>query len=48
MLHAAGLVRVAAQSSDVVVVVSAMKGVTDRLLSIARLLAEGKPCSRPQ
>ena len=43
MLHAAGLVRIAAQDSNVVVVVSAMKGVTDRLLSIARALAEGKP-----
>ena len=42
MLHAAGLVRAAAESSDVIVVVSAMKGVTDRLLSISRLLAEGK------
>ena len=42
MLHAAGLVRTAAQDSDVVVVVSAMKGVTDRLLSISRALAEGK------
>ncbi len=42
MLHAAGLVRAAAQTSNVVVVVSAMKGVTDRLLSIARALAEGK------
>lgn len=42
MLHAAGLVRDAFRSSDVVVVVSAMKGVTDRLLSIAHLLAEGK------
>jgi aspartokinase/homoserine dehydrogenase 1 len=42
MLHAAGLVRAAAQDSDVVVVVSAMKGVTDRLLSISRALAEGK------
>ncbi|HKN74761.1 MAG TPA: aspartate kinase [Candidatus Acidoferrum sp.] len=42
MLHAAGLVRVAAQSSSVIVVVSAMKGVTDRLLSISRALAEGK------
>jgi bifunctional aspartokinase / homoserine dehydrogenase 1 len=42
MLHAAGLVRAAAVSSSVVVVVSAMKGVTDRLLSIARMLAEGK------
>jgi bifunctional aspartokinase / homoserine dehydrogenase 1 len=42
MLHAAGLVRTALQTSNVVVVVSAMKGVTDRLLSIARSLAEGK------
>jgi bifunctional aspartokinase / homoserine dehydrogenase 1 len=42
MLHAAGLVRPFAQSSQVVVVVSAMKGVTDRLLAIAQLLAERK------
>jgi aspartate kinase len=42
MLHAAGLVRTAAQTSNVVVVVSAMKGVTDRLLSVSRSLAEGK------
>jgi bifunctional aspartokinase / homoserine dehydrogenase 1 len=42
MLHAAGLVRAAVRASNVVVVVSAMKGVTDRLLSIARALAEGK------
>lgn len=41
MLHAAALVCSAAQSSHVVVVVSAMKGVTDRLLGIARSLAEG-------
>jgi bifunctional aspartokinase / homoserine dehydrogenase 1 len=41
MLHAAGLVRAAAQDSHVIVVVSAMKGVTDRLLSISRSLAEG-------
>ena len=40
MLHAAGLVHAAAQDSDVIVVVSAMKGVTDRLLSISRALAE--------
>ena len=39
MLHAAGLVRDAAKTSSVVVVVSAMKGVTDRLLSIGPLLA---------
>ena len=42
MLHAAGLVRAAAQSSIVTVVVSAMKSVTDHLLSIASALAEGK------
>jgi len=42
MLHAAGLVRDATQSSNVAVVVSAMKGVTDHLLSIARALADGK------
>jgi bifunctional aspartokinase / homoserine dehydrogenase 1 len=42
MLHAAGLVRSAARSSNVAVVVSAMKGVTDHLLSIARALADGK------
>jgi aspartokinase/homoserine dehydrogenase 1 len=42
MLHAAGLVRSAAVASSVTVVVSAMKGVTDHLLSIARALAEGK------
>jgi len=42
MLHAAGLVRDAAQFSHVVVVVSAMKGVTDRLLSLARSVTERK------
>jgi aspartokinase/homoserine dehydrogenase 1 len=42
MLHAAGLVRAAALTSSVTVVVSAMKGVTDHLLSIARALADGK------
>jgi bifunctional aspartokinase / homoserine dehydrogenase 1 len=42
MVHAAGLVQEAAACSNVVVVVSAMKGVTDRLLSISRSLAEGK------
>jgi bifunctional aspartokinase / homoserine dehydrogenase 1 len=40
MQHAAALVRAAAQDASVVVVVSAMKGVTDRLLSISRSLAE--------
>jgi len=39
MLHAASLVREAAQSSPIVVVVSAMKGVTNRLLEIGQLLA---------
>ena len=42
MLHAAGLVRTAGQSANVIVVVSAMKGVTDRLLSVSRSLAEGR------
>jgi bifunctional aspartokinase / homoserine dehydrogenase 1 len=42
MLHAACLVREAAQAASVIVVVSAMKGVTDRLLSISRALAAGK------
>jgi bifunctional aspartokinase / homoserine dehydrogenase 1 len=42
MLHAAGLVGAAARNSKVTVVVSAMKGVTDRLLSIAHALTEGK------
>jgi aspartate kinase len=42
MLHAASLVQPVAKSSQVVVVVSAMKGVTDRLLSIARSLADRK------
>jgi bifunctional aspartokinase / homoserine dehydrogenase 1 len=42
MLHAAGLVHAATRASDVTVVVSAMKGVTDHLLSVARALADGK------
>ena len=42
MLHAARLVREAAEVSRVVVVVSAMKGVTDHLLSIEKALAAGK------
>jgi aspartokinase/homoserine dehydrogenase 1 len=41
MRHAADLVRPVAQFMQVVVVVSAMKGVTDRLLGIAQALAEG-------
>jgi aspartokinase/homoserine dehydrogenase 1 len=40
MQHAAGLVRPVAQLMQVVVVVSAMKGVTDRLLGIAQVLDE--------
>ena len=43
MLHAANLVHAASQSSSITVVVSAMKGVTDHLLSIACALAGGKP-----
>jgi aspartate kinase len=39
MLHAAGLVCDATHQARVVVVVSAMKGVTDRLLGIAHLLS---------
>lgn len=42
MFHAARLVQGAAQVSRVVVVVSAMKGVTDHLLSIERALAAGR------
>src|SRR6202035_5535584 len=42
MLHAASLVRPVARSSQVVVVVSAMKGITDRLLPIAQALADRK------
>jgi aspartokinase/homoserine dehydrogenase 1 len=41
MLQAAGLVRPVAQLMQVVVVVSAMKGITDRLLGIAQALAQG-------
>jgi aspartate kinase len=41
MLHAAGLVKSAARTSRVVVVVSAMKGVTDQLLALARLVDSG-------
>lgn len=41
MFHAASLVRDAALNGRVVVVVSAMKGVTDRLLSLARFLCQG-------
>jgi bifunctional aspartokinase / homoserine dehydrogenase 1 len=41
MLHAANLVREAATHSNVVAVVSAMKGVTDRLLAVAKTLEAG-------
>ena len=42
MRHAAELVRQAALQSAVMVVVSAMKGTTDQLLGIARLLEQGE------
>src|SRR6266850_739586 len=42
MLHAASLVRSAAAASNVTVIVSAMKGVTDHLLSVVHALADGK------
>ncbi len=42
MLRAAALVKPVARDSQVVVVVSAMKGVTDRLLAITQFLAERK------
>ena len=49
MLHAADLVRQAAQSSRVVAIVSAMKGITDHLLGISQSLAAGKrPLARKQ
>ena len=49
MLHSAGLVREAALRSRVCVVVSAMKGVTDRLLAVAELLARNEtPKARRQ
>lgn len=41
MLHAARLVKDAAQTSRVAVVVSAMKGVTDQLLGLAKLVESG-------
>jgi aspartate kinase len=47
MLHAAGIVQSSAQSGSVVVIVSAMRGVTDHLLSIGNALLEGKlPAAR--
>ncbi len=42
MLHASQIVRSAACSSSVVVIVSAMKGVTDHLLAIGTALENGK------
>jgi aspartate kinase len=42
LLHAANIVRPVAQASRVVVVVSAMKGITDALLGIAQALASQK------
>jgi len=42
MLHASGLVREACLNSRVVVVVSAMKGVTDRLLQVANALESAR------
>jgi aspartokinase/homoserine dehydrogenase 1 len=42
LLHSAALVQEAARTSPVAVVVSAMKGVTDRLLRVTTLLAEGR------
>lgn len=42
MLHAAKLVRSAAATNRVAVVVSAMKGVTDQLLGLARSMEAGK------
>jgi aspartate kinase len=41
MMHAAGLVKSATRTSRVVVVVSAMKGVTDQLLALAKLVDFG-------
>lgn len=41
MLHAASLVRDAADSGPLVVIVSAMKGMTDRLLAIGKTLEAG-------
>ena len=42
MLHAAGLVREATAHANVVVIVSAMKGITDALLAIAASLEAGR------
>jgi aspartokinase/homoserine dehydrogenase 1 len=41
MLHAASLVRDASRAGGIVVIVSAMQGVTDRLLAVARRLEAG-------
>src|SRR2546422_9851786 len=48
MLHATSLVRSAAAVSHVTVIVSAMRGVTDHLLSIAPALADGKLVHPPR
>jgi len=49
MLHAAGIVQSSAQSGSVVVIVSAMKGVTDQLLAVGNALVEGKlPVAREE
>src|SRR5271168_4007142 len=42
MLHAASIVRSSAPSCSVVVIVSAMKGVTDHLLAVGSALENGK------
>src|SRR5271170_4796091 len=42
MLHAASIVRSSAQTCSVVVIVSAMKGVTDRLLAVGSALEHGQ------
>jgi bifunctional aspartokinase / homoserine dehydrogenase 1 len=42
ILHAARIVQEAALTSPVTVIVSAMKGVTDRLLNVAQLIARGE------
>ncbi len=42
IVHAASLVREAARDSNVIVIVSAMKGITDHLLSITHALAGGR------
>jgi bifunctional aspartokinase / homoserine dehydrogenase 1 len=48
MLHAANIVRSSAPSGSVVVIVSAMRGVTDRLLAIGSALENGKLAAAQQ